>query len=133
MGEWDHSRLQALLLKHLLRYEDEAGLLAVPELRAQVRASRFRVLDICVLAGDPKEQVLTRPPLLVIEIVSPEDSMQERIDDYVAFGVENTWIVDPRRKKAYWADQRGVHEWPSAVLETKGAPIRIDLGPLWPA
>ena len=36
MGEWDHSRLQALLFKHLLPYEETHGLIVVPEQRVQV-------------------------------------------------------------------------------------------------
>jgi Uma2 family endonuclease len=134
VGEWDHSRLQALLLKHLLQYEDKSGLLAAPEQRVQVNASRFRIPDLCVVRGDPGEQILTRPPLLCIEILSPDDkmsSMHERIDDFLAFGVENVWIFDPRRKKAYWADSSGVHEANTGILEAAGAPIRIDLHILW--
>jgi Uma2 family endonuclease len=123
-GEWDHSRLQALLLK----------LLVAPEQRVQVKASRFRVPDLCVVPGNPGEQILTRPPKLVIEILSPEDSMsamQERIDDYLAFGIGNIWIFDPRRKKAYWADPSGVHEAVSGLLETSGAPIVVDTKAFW--
>jgi Uma2 family endonuclease len=134
VGEWDHSRLQALLLKQLLPYEDSAGLLAVPEQRVRVKASRFRVPDLCVVRGNPGEQILTLPPVLVIEILSPEDSMsamQERIDDYLAFGIDNVWIFDPRRKKAYWADRAGVHEAGSGVLEAAGAAIAVDVNALW--
>jgi Uma2 family endonuclease len=134
VGDWDHSRLQALLLKQLLPYEDKLGILTAPEQRVQVKTARFRVPDLCAVRGNPREQVLTRPPLLCIEILSPDDSMssmQERIDDYVAFGTENVWIFDPRRKKAYWADTTGVHEATDGVLEMRGAPIRVDLSLLW--
>ena len=134
VGEWDHSRLQAMLMKQLFAYEDKLGYLAAPEQRVQVRASRFRVPDICVVRGDPGEQILTRPPFLAIEILSPEDSMssmQERIEDYLGFGIENVWIFDPRRRKAYWADSAGVHEAIGAELECQGAPIRIELRQLW--
>jgi Uma2 family endonuclease len=134
VGEWDHSRLQALLLGQLLQYEDALGFLAVPEQRIQVQASRFRVPDLCVVRRNPGEQVLRQPPFLCIEILLPEDSMssmQERIDDYVAFGTENVWIFDPRRRKAYWADGRGVHEAAGDILMAEGEPVRIDLAQLW--
>jgi Uma2 family endonuclease len=87
------------------------------------------VPDVCAVRGNPGEQILTRPPLLCVEILSPDDSMssmQERIDDYVAFGTENVWILDLRRKRAYWADMVGVHEVTDGVLEMREAPIRID-------
>jgi Uma2 family endonuclease len=133
-GEWDHSRLQGLLLGQLSQYEDTLGFLAVPEQRVQVKASRFRVPDVCVLRRNPGEQVLRQPPFICVEILSPEDSMtsmQERIDDYVAFGMANIWIFDPRRRKAYWADQSGVHQAQGDVLAATGAPVRIDLPQLW--
>jgi Uma2 family endonuclease len=134
VGEWDHSRLQTLLLKLLLPYEDSAGLLTAPEQRVQVKPSRFRVPDLCVVNGDPGEQVLTRPPLICIEVLSPDDSMssmQERIEDYLAFGVPHVWILDPRRKKAYWADGNGVHE-AGEMLAASGTPMRVSLKLLWP-
>lgn len=134
VGEWDHSRLQALLLGQLLQYEDALGFLTVPEQRVQVKAARFRVPDLCVVRRNPSEQVLGQPPLICIEILSPEDSMssmQERIDDYVAFGITNVWIFDPRRRKAYRADQNGVHEAAGDVLLALGEPVRIDLALLW--
>jgi Uma2 family endonuclease len=135
VGEWDHSRLQALLLRLLLAYEESAGLLVVPEQRVQMKATRFRVPDLCVVRGNPGEQILTHPPVLVIEILSPEDSMSamhERIDDYLAFGIENVWIFDPRRQKAYWADSAGVHEAVKGVLEATGAPLAVRLSAIWP-
>ena len=134
MGEWDHSRLHALLFKHLLPYEETHGLIVVPEQRVQVRPSRFRVPDLCVVRGNPGEQILTQPPLLVIEVLSPEDSlsaMQERIYDYLAFGIDNVWIFDPRRKKAYWADSAGVHEAKSGILVAQSSPVSIELQALW--
>lgn len=134
-GEWDHSRVQSLLLKQLHKYEDTLGLLAVPEQRVQVKTSRFRVPDLSVVHGVPGEQILRRPPAICVEILSPEDSMssmQERIDDYVDFGVPNVWIIDPRRKKAFWADATGVHEAASGTLDAAGVAVRIDLRLLWP-
>jgi Uma2 family endonuclease len=134
VGEWNHSRLQALLLKQLLEYEDALGFLTVPEQRVQVKASRFRVPDLCVVRGNPGAQVLRQPPLICVEILSPEDtmsSMQERIDDYVAFGIADVWIFDPRRHTAYWADKSGVHQALGDVLTAAAVPVRIDLAELW--
>jgi Uma2 family endonuclease len=45
------------------------------------------------------ERVLDQPPLIAIEILSPDDrlmDLQEKIDEYVKFGVEHIWIFDPR-------------------------------------
>ena len=42
-------------------------------------------------------------PLLCIEILSPEDRperVMKRLDDFVAMGVENLWILDPSDRSA---------------------------------
>ncbi len=132
VGEWNHSRLQAVLLKYLMGLEDRLGILAVPEQRIQVRPNRFRIPDICVVSGPPGEQVLTKPPLLCIEILSPDDTMsalQEKIEEYLALGVANVWLFDPRRRKAHFADTTGIHEAANGVRETNAAShptIRIE-------
>jgi len=58
-------------------------------------------------------------------------SMQERVDDYLVFGVENIWLFDPRRKKAYWADVAGVHVPTGEALTIAAPPISLDLATLW--
>ena len=48
--------------------------------------------------GAPDEEIVTVPPVLCIEILSPEDSLPktvERIKDYFGLGVSLYWIVDP--------------------------------------
>jgi len=98
-GEHDHAALQAALILWFGQRQEEWNIEVLPEQRIQISASRFRVPDICIVSLDePVEQVLTRPPLACIEILSPEDTlrrMQDRIDDYRKFGVTSIWILDP--------------------------------------
>ncbi|WP_245632006.1 Uma2 family endonuclease [Edaphobacter aggregans] len=66
-----------------------------------------------VRASDPFEQIVHSVPLVCIEILSREDrmsEMQERVDDYLDMGVRVVWLIDPRRRKAYSADFKGLHE-----------------------
>ncbi|RTZ80097.1 MAG: EEP domain-containing protein, partial [Gammaproteobacteria bacterium] len=76
--------------------EKQLGIYVIQEQRIQVSPMRFRVPDICVLSGGrPPEAVFTSPPFVCIEILSPEDRisrMQERVDDYLAFGVGYVWV-----------------------------------------
>ena len=85
-----------------------------PERRVQVKPTRFRIPDICVVAGaEPEEQIFTTPPLVCIEILYRDDRwslVQERIDDYLAFGVRHVWVIDPRSRKAYEFTSEGMHE-----------------------
>lgn len=135
LGERDHSRLQGKLYILLSRYEESSELFAFPEQRLQVKSRRYRVPDICVTRGLPPEQIFTTPPLLCVEVLSPEDSlgsMRDRINDYLVFGVENIWLIDPKKKLTFIADAMGIHEVSDAVLSVAGTPIRVDVKSMWP-
>jgi len=134
VGEWDHSRLQMLLGRYLSNRESQWGILVVTEQRLQVKPKRFRVPDITVLKGSrPAGGIVTEPPFLCIEILSPDDrmaEMQERIDDYLAFGVRYVWVVNPRTRHAniYTAD--GIREVRDGVLTTADPDISVSLSDL---
>jgi len=114
VGEKDHSRAQGLLVGYLVNRRKEWKIHVFPEQRVQIKPSRFRVPDVCVVAGaEPDEQILTTPPLVCVEILSPDDRwsrMQEKIDDYLSFGVRHVWVIDPRSRKAYAFTPAGMHE-----------------------
>lgn len=137
VGEKDHGRLQALLIGLLLRLEKRLGIWVVLEQRVQVSPTRYRVPDICVIAGpEPQEQIFTQPPFLCVEILSPEDRMsrmQEKIDDYLRFGVRFVWLVNPETKRAYVYTSEGMVEVKDGVLRTKDPGIAVPLAEVFPA
>jgi Uma2 family endonuclease len=86
---------------------------AVVEQRVQVAPNRFRVPDICVTAEPQPEPIFRRPPLSCIEILSKDDrltDLQDRVDDYLKFGVRYVWILDPAARRAWRCTSDGVHE-----------------------
>ena len=87
-------------------------------------------MSLWFVAGVEFERVLEVPPLIAIEILSPRDEwgdVQEKIDQYVAFGTENIWILDPIRRRAWTADGRGLHPVDAGVLSVAETPIRVVL------
>jgi Uma2 family endonuclease len=134
VGEWDHARLQGLLIRYLSNREKQLGILVVPEQRVQVKARRFRVPDITVLAGPrPAGGIITEPPFLCVEILSPDDrftEMRERVGDYLDFGVRNVWVIDPRTKLANVYTGDGMYEVKDGVLSTKDPDIQVSLNEL---
>ena len=133
VGEWDHSRLQMLLSDFLFSREKEWGILVVTEQRVQVKARRFRVPDILVLTGPPTGPIIKEPPFLCIEILSPSDrmgEMQDRIDDYLDFGVRYVWLIDPRKRRAFLYTSEGVQEVKDGILCTSNPDIRVSLAEL---
>jgi Uma2 family endonuclease len=135
VGEYEHGFLQALLAQFFLNNGRAWGVRAVTDVRIQVNPTNFRVPDVLVLQRNaPKERILTHPPLLVIEILSPEDRLvrlQDRIDDYLGFGIENIWIIDPERRMARRATRTGLHVVETGELSVPGTPIRVVLSELF--
>ena len=134
VGEWDHSRLQSLLAHYLMTREKEWGILVVSEQRVQVKAKRYRVPDITVLAdGPPSGPIIRTPPFLCIEILSPSDrmdQMQERIGDYLAFGVPYVWVVNPANRRAFVYTSGAMSEAADGILTTSNPDIRVPLAEL---
>ena len=132
VGKWEHARLQWLLALWFGTHEKQWGITGSTEQRVRVSVSRVRVPDLVVLASGAQPDVLTDPPLLVIEILSPEDSYsdtQERALDYRQMGVETVWIIDPKTRSGRMC--KGM-EWVEASrLEVKGTPLYVDLPELF--
>jgi Uma2 family endonuclease len=135
VGEYDHGYLQLLLGQLFMNNREAWGVRVVTDVRTQVSPSHFRVPDLSVLRADaPREQILTHPPLIAIEILSPEDRLsrfQDRIDDYLTFGVEHIWIVDPERRAAWTATGAGLRLVQNGELTVPGTPIRVVLSELF--
>jgi Uma2 family endonuclease len=111
VGETDHSAVQAFFIKWLAMHEERWQLEAYPEIRLRVSPTRVRVADIAVFPiNAPHEAVPTRPPVAIIEVLSPEDRVsryQQRLDDYRAMGAAHVWVIDPMRRKAFVCSQGG--------------------------
>jgi Uma2 family endonuclease len=136
LGELDHGWLQMRLAAYFYVRREQWGISVIPELRVQVKPTRFRVPDICVvLGGKPSEQMLTKPPFLCIELLSPEDRMsrvEQRIDDYLAMGVPYVWVLDPATRRAYEATAaEGLREVKGGVLRTGNPALDVPLAEIF--
>jgi len=52
--------------------------------------------------------------------------MQERIDDYLKFGVRYVWVLDPRTRRAYSFTREGMRE-ADGILRTSEPDIAVPL------
>jgi Uma2 family endonuclease len=135
LGEEEHSDLQAQLLDLLRTPENKLLFRANPELRVQVSAQRFRVPDVCVRRKDaPSERIVRTPPLLCIEILSPEDriaKMRMKIRDYFDMGVQEVWIVDPQSRSVSVCRGAVSVEHSEGSLTVPGTSATIQLGEIF--
>jgi Uma2 family endonuclease len=85
-------------------------------------------------AQDKFERYVTHPPLIAIEILSPEDSvsaMQGKAAEYRSFGVQNIWIIDPEPRIAYRYTSAGLEEVRTGELTVPETPIRVVLNEMF--
>jgi Uma2 family endonuclease len=88
----------------LLALRRQLGFRVKPEQRVQVSATRVRVADICLVPRDDRDEVTQRPPLLWLEVMSPDDRMsrvQARLQDCLRMGVKTIWVIDPYSNQAW--------------------------------
>ena len=123
-----HGLLQVLLASWFLNHKQEWRVKAGVEIRTQVTKDRVRLPDVVVLARGVYPQTLIDPPLIVIEILSPDDSYVEtkRLAlDYHAMGIKNIWLFDPETRTAEMWTGSG---WLAAErLSVDDSPVYVDV------
>lgn len=132
VGKWDHARLQNLLGSWFNVNEAAWGVLTATEWRTQVSRTRVRIPDVVLVSDGPQPDVLSDPPVLIVEILSPDDSYtdtQERAADYRKMGVGTVWIIDPKTPTGRYCV---ADVWTAArQLQVPGTSIYVDLDTLF--
>jgi Uma2 family endonuclease len=102
MPDYPHGRMQAQLGARFFQLRDSHHLFVCSETRMRLAPDLYRIPDVAVFAGtEPDENVPSHPPLLVIEIISPDDrysEVLEKLAEYRQWGVSHIWVVDPHRR-----------------------------------
>ena len=66
-----------------------------------VRGPDVAYFDDVSNADDVLAEYASIPPVVAVEVVSPEDRVNKiaaKVDEYLAFGVRQVWVVDPEEK-----------------------------------
>jgi Uma2 family endonuclease len=131
LGEFEHATFKSAISGWFWPRRYDWGIRPVTEQRMRVAPRRIRVCDIALLRVEaPRERVTETPPLLCIEILSPEDRIPRAkvvLSDYLAMGVQNIWLIDPIRRAAFTFDASGLHEADLTRLTVPNSPIHLDL------
>lgn len=101
-GTRKHSRIQRRVLELLGAYRAFG---AFPELHARLREQEFRIPDI-IVEQKPivNEDYPARPVYLCIEILSPDQTLQQLFDKcqrYHGWGTAYCWVIDPEEPAAW--------------------------------
>jgi Uma2 family endonuclease len=132
VGKWEHARLQVLLASWFRSQEKVWSVKAATEQRLQVSPTRVRIPDVMLVSRGPQPDVTVDPPVLVVEILSPDDTYtdtQMRSADYLNMGVRAVWIIDPASRTGR---QCIGDTWTAAdTLEVPGTSIQVNLSKLF--
>jgi Uma2 family endonuclease len=130
-GEFDHADLQFAIANLLRNRQQEWFIRVVGEIRVRVAPTRVRIPDVCVLSAElPRERVISHPPLLCVEVLSPCDSlkaMHKRVQDFFNMGVKDIWIFDPASRTAYACSASSMTEHQTGTLRVDGTPIELSV------
>src|SRR5688572_17490093 len=103
MGNTSHSELQARIIEIFYDLRKRTPLFAYPELRHRLNPSHFRIPDVAIFDGKrPVEPVPSTPPLIAIEVVSPDDRytvLMNKLELYRNWGVAHVWLIDPSSQR----------------------------------
>ena len=74
VGTEKHSWLQAALAAYVFRRRRAWNVNVYTEQRARIRPGKYKLPDLCLVLGPrPATPIFEQPPLVAIEILSPED------------------------------------------------------------
>lgn len=99
-----HSLVDSRLTLHLgNQAPDELSVITGPGIVLDGDPGRHRIPDLAVFDQEPPEEgYYTVPPLLAVEIVSPESVLRDNHTkryEYAAFGIPAYWIINPHPEK----------------------------------
>lgn len=132
VGKWEHARVQALLASWFVSNEAAWKVMVSTEQRTQVASLRIRIPDLVLVHREQQPDVLMAPPVLVVEVLSPDDTYadtQNRAADYQRMGVATVWIVDPHTRTGRMCIGSTWTE--AARLEVPGTPIHVELAEIF--
>jgi len=82
----------------------------------------------------PTDQIFRTPPFICIEVLSPEDRVgrtQERIDDYLKFGVRYVWVINPANRRIWVYTAAETREITDGILRTENPALTIPLAEIF--
>jgi Uma2 family endonuclease len=131
VGSKAHALLQIALGAYLHRRRKQWNIHVYTELRVKVREKWYPIPDVCVYgAADFGGPYPSEPPLLWIEILSPDDRMVDvwaKAAELVANGVPYVWIIDPETLESELRTAAGVQTVADKTLRLPDSPIVIPL------
>ena len=124
---YSHGRTQVELGFEFEHLRKSHHLYACFSTRMRLAPDLYRIPDVAVFAGsEPDEEVPSHPPLVAVEIISPDDRFSgvlEKLAEYRQWGVPHIWVVDPHRRTLAAYDTGALV--PASSLTLPGYPLEF--------
>jgi Uma2 family endonuclease len=107
LPEYIHGRTQTRIVFFFELLRERLSVFASVETRLKLREGLYLIPDVSVFWPTPPASVPDAPPLVAIEVLSPDDRMaavREKLQEYRAWGVGHVWLVDPHSHRLYTCD-----------------------------
>jgi Uma2 family endonuclease len=131
VGTWEHGRLQLALGAYFFRRRKAWNLHIGTEVRVRTREAQYMIPDLCVVSGpEPTTSILQSPPLLWIEILSPEDRplrVNRKVEAILASGCPYVWIIDPQTLESELHTPGRCQPLDDGILSIPGTEIVVPL------
>jgi len=127
MPDYLHGRTQLLLGIFFEALRRKLSVYACTETRMKLREGLYLIPDVAVFWPSAPALVPDSPPLVAIEVLSPDDrltAVREKLQEYRAWGVPHVWLVDPQSRRLYNCDT-GLTEVTSFTVPE----LSVKLGP----
>jgi Uma2 family endonuclease len=110
--------------------DSRSNIQIVSSLTLEISPTRYRVPDVSIFSARPPDEgrAITTAPLIVIEVLSPEDTLMYLEDlegDYRRMGVTHIWFLDPRSKIGCVCTPAGWFR--TGTFTVPGTPISLNL------
>jgi Uma2 family endonuclease len=126
MPDYLHGKAQLLLGIFFAMLRRRLPLFPASETRLRM-GPKVLIPDLSVFYPNEPPNQPTEPPLIAIEILSPDDrlsAVREKLEEYRAWGVPHVWLVDPHSRRLYTCEA-GLTE----VASLKVPELEIELKP----
>ena len=123
-----HSATQANVCFQLANLRSQFRLVPCIGIRMKLGEGLYRVADVAVFSNLRAEDYPEQPPLVIVEIISPDDRhhyVMEKLEEYRLWCVQNIWVIDPRAKR-FWIYTEG---WLRSVSSLALADYPFELTP----
>jgi Uma2 family endonuclease len=125
LPDYLHGKTQALLAAFFAALRKKLPVFACVETRMKIRTGLYLISDVAVFHPAEPGLVPESPPLVAIEVLSPDDRLGEvraKLEEYRSWGVAHVWLVDPHSQRMY-TSEAGLHEAPSLSVPELGVEV----------